>query len=128
MEATVITPAGEQHTVILSPVSPDTYEAALPEDLHGPALGLFPDATYGQFEAPMPPDAQYLFYTDGLTETRNAAQDEFSEEGLIASLQSHGGAPLDALLSSIVADAAAFGSCEEFEDDVCLLGVRCTKP
>ena len=32
------------------------------------------------------------------------------------------------MLSAIVSDAAAFGSCEEFEDDVCLLGIRCTPP
>ena len=118
--------AGHPLPIVASARTP-VHEAVLPEDLHGPAIGLFPDAVYGQLSAPMPRDAQYLFYTDGLTETRNAAQDEFSEEGLIASLQAHGGAPLDAMLSAIVADAAAFGSCEEFEDDVCLLGIRCTK-
>jgi sigma-B regulation protein RsbU (phosphoserine phosphatase) len=119
--------AGHPLPIVASSGTP-VHEAAVPEDLHGPAIGLFPDATYGQLSAPMPPGAQYLFYTDGLTETRNAAQDEFSEEGLIASLQAHGGAPLDAMLSAIVVDAAAFGSCEEFEDDVCLLGIRCTPP
>lgn len=119
--------AGHPLPIVMSADAP-AHEAAVPEDVLGPALGLFPDAAYTQFAAPLAPGAQYLFYTDGLTETRNAAQDEFSEEGLIHSLQAHGGTPLDALLSAIVSDASEFGSCTEFEDDVCLLGIRCTPP
>ena len=103
-------------------------EASVPEDILGPALGLFEDAVYGQCSAPLPPDSQCLFYTDGLTETRNAAQEEFSENGLMSALKAHGSEPLDGLLDSVVQEAVRFSGSEEFEDDVCLLGFRCAKP
>ena len=99
--------------------------AHLPEEGLGPALGLFPDAKYGQVESELAPGGRVLFYTDGLTEARNAAQKEFSEEGLMGSLRTHASKDLKPLLDALIYDVMQFTEQTVFEDDVCLLGVSC---
>lgn len=97
--------------------------AQLPDEGMGPALGLFPDATYGQVESDLLPGRRVLFYTDGLTEARNAEQKEFSEEGMMASLRVHAPAALKPLLDALIYDVMQFTEQTVFEDDVCLLAV-----
>ena len=91
----------------------------------GPALGLFGDARYEHSELELAPGKRVVFYTDGLTEARNADQQEFSEEGLMTSLRAHGREPLPALLNALVYDVTLFTDETVFEDDVCILGVDC---
>lgn len=71
----------------------------------------------------MSPGQRWLFYTDGLTEARDARQEEFDVAGLTASMQAHAAEPLPALLQAVVRDVVAFTGTTEFEDDVCILGV-----
>ena len=89
----------------------------------GPALGLFADARYQHVEAALVPGKRVIFYTDGLTEARNAEQQEFDVQGMLASLQAHGAEPLPALLDALVCDVMDFTGATVFEDDVCLLAV-----
>ncbi|NCD22742.1 MAG: PAS domain S-box protein [Spartobacteria bacterium] len=91
----------------------------------GPALGLFADAQFGHDEFALAPGMRLLFYTDGLTEARNDAQDEFDVDGMMASLQAHRAEPLPDLLEALVRDVKEFTGTAVFEDDVCLLAVGC---
>lgn len=102
--------------------------ASTDESAMGPALGLFEDAEYGQWERPIVPGMRILFYTDGLTESRNAAQEEFSEEGLLASLETHKSKPLAPCVGAVVGDVIRYTGTDVFEDDVCVLGIACLKP
>jgi phosphoserine phosphatase RsbU/P len=45
----------------------------------GLVLGVFPDATFAQEEVPANPGDRLVFYTDGITEARNASGEEFGE-------------------------------------------------
>ncbi len=97
--------------------------ARVSEEGMGPALGLFGDARYGHVRADLMPGKRVVFYTDGLTEARNAAQEEFDAGGMMNSLRTRTAEPLPALLDGLVRDAVAFTGTPVFEDDVCLLGV-----
>jgi sigma-B regulation protein RsbU (phosphoserine phosphatase) len=46
----------------------------------GMVLGVFPDATFNQADVPFAPGDRLLFYTDGISEARNPAGEEFGEE------------------------------------------------
>ena len=109
-------------------INPDgsVVTANVPQAALGPALGLFGDARYDHIEARLAPGMRVVFYTDGLTEARNAAQAEFDVAGLTAALAAHRELPLPALLDALVQDAVGFTGVSVFEDDVCLLGVGCT--
>ena len=48
----------------------------------GPVLGVFPDHGYLPGEIELSPGDTLLFFTDGVTEARNSAGDEFGEERL----------------------------------------------
>jgi sigma-B regulation protein RsbU (phosphoserine phosphatase) len=48
----------------------------------GPVLGVFPDQSYLQSEIELSSGDSLLFFTDGVTEARDASGDEFGEERL----------------------------------------------
>jgi len=48
----------------------------------GMVLGVFPDATFNQADVSFDPGDRLLFYTDGISEARNASGEEFGEERL----------------------------------------------
>ncbi len=99
-------------------------EEEVAEEALGPALGLFGDAHYIHVVAELKPGKRILFYTDGLTEARNANQDEYDVPGLIRFLEAHVADPMRTLLDKLVRDAAEFTGMPIFEDDVCILGVN----
>ena len=98
-------------------------EARVAEEALGPALGLFPEAHYGHSFAALEPGKRVIFYTDGLSEARNAEQQEFETDGMTRTLQQQVGTPLPEVLTALVRDVVAFTGETVFEDDVCLLGV-----
>ena len=95
----------------------------LSDDAFGPAIGLLPDTPYASATRPFLPGERLLFFTDGLTETRDSRDREFGEEGLLASFRGNAQKPLAELLPAVVASATQFTGSGEFEDDVCILGV-----
>ncbi|MDR0993672.1 MAG: SpoIIE family protein phosphatase [Verrucomicrobiota bacterium] len=101
--------------------------ARVRQEALGPALGLFDNVVYQQSTADMLPGKRIILYTDGLTETRNSAMNEFSEKGLLASLEENAAKPLSILLNSIVYDAISFAGDSVFEDDVCMLAIDCVE-
>jgi sigma-B regulation protein RsbU (phosphoserine phosphatase) len=88
----------------------------------GTVLGVFADAVYKQAQVPLNPGDRLLFYTDGITEARNPAGEEFGEERLahVASLSS---APtIEALKDHILQQLLAFTG-GTFDDDATLIVV-----
>jgi serine phosphatase RsbU (regulator of sigma subunit) len=52
----------------------------------GPVLGIFPDASYGEGAVTLGAGDRLVLFTDGVTEARNTARDEFGDERLIAAI------------------------------------------
>ena len=114
--------AGHPLPVIVDAAGPARI-AQIAEAGLGPALGLFADARFGHDEIDLAPGMRVLFYTDGLTEARNADQAEFDVPGMLESIRAHRAEPLSGLLDALVRDVKNFTGAAVFEDDVCLLAV-----
>jgi FixJ family two-component response regulator len=86
----------------------------------GTVLGPFPDWQYEQGEIALRSGDRILLFTDGVTEVRNPAGEEFSEERLIELLRDHRG--LAALaLRQIVLEAVLEFSGGNLHDDATLI-------
>jgi sigma-B regulation protein RsbU (phosphoserine phosphatase) len=86
----------------------------------GTVLGVFADSTYEQGEFRIARGDRLVLYTDGMTEARNAAGDEFGEDRLTASAVAHRALPADAMLAALLADVEAFHA-GAYEDDATLI-------
>jgi sigma-B regulation protein RsbU (phosphoserine phosphatase) len=93
---------------------------------NGMVLGLFPEAPYTHVERPLDGGSRFLLYTDGLTEARNEAGEEFGDEQLQSALAA--GAALDAnQIAAALLDNlrrwAGYDNGRPQEDDITLIVV-----
>jgi serine phosphatase RsbU (regulator of sigma subunit)/PAS domain-containing protein len=95
---------------------------ALPLELGGVPLGVFPDAHYRDGETTLEEGCPVLLYTDGITEVRNRDA-HFGEAGLTASLERLCTHPVEELPALLLDEALLF-SAGRLEDDVAMLAVR----
>jgi serine phosphatase RsbU (regulator of sigma subunit) len=65
-----------------------------------------------------------LLYTDGVTESANAAGDEFGEYFLVEILWRYRELPAKALIDSIVDEVRRFSPSEQ-QDDITIIAARC---
>jgi sigma-B regulation protein RsbU (phosphoserine phosphatase) len=86
----------------------------------GAVLGVFPDARYEQGGIALCSGDRLVLFTDGITEARNAADEEFGEDRLIAAAVEHRACSAPALQARLAEAAAAFTS-GAFEDDATLI-------
>jgi sigma-B regulation protein RsbU (phosphoserine phosphatase) len=86
----------------------------------GAVLGVFPDASYAAETVPFGPGDRLVLYTDGITEARNADDEEFAEERLLSMAVTHRGCSAPALQSRLVDAVASFAG-RRFTDDATLI-------
>jgi sigma-B regulation protein RsbU (phosphoserine phosphatase) len=86
----------------------------------GTVLGVFAESAYEQGDFTVAPGDRLVLYTDGITEGRNAAGDEFGEDRLGESAARHRGFAADEMLAAILADVEAFNG-GKYEDDATLI-------
>lgn len=89
-------------------------------DEGGPVIGAFCESVYEQREIQFYEGDKLLLFTDGVTEARNAAGEEFGEERLEQLLRSYGGHNAAELRTIILNDVAEF-SAGNFDDDAALM-------
>jgi serine phosphatase RsbU (regulator of sigma subunit) len=91
--------------------------------LCGPALGILSEPGFTVKEAPLSKGDILLAYTDGVTEAKNAAEELFSKERLVAVMESR---PHDAktLLVRIEAGLANYIGDTEQSDDITMMAIR----
>lgn len=94
----------------------------------GSVLGVLKEdlfvKTLGEFEVDFPPRATLLLYTDGLTETMNAAGEEFGMDRLRKTLYSSADRPIRQVVEGAVAAARAFAGGRPMQDDLTVIAVR----
>jgi sigma-B regulation protein RsbU (phosphoserine phosphatase) len=105
---------------LLLPAAAKTVHPLTPT---GPALGLLPDPTFEARSVPFRPGDLLVLYTDGLTEARSPAGEEFGEERLARYLLHHRAEPADAFLAGLRRALARFTE-GHFRDDLSLLVVK----
>jgi sigma-B regulation protein RsbU (phosphoserine phosphatase) len=88
----------------------------------GTVLGVFPDSQYDQGEMPLEAGDRLIFYTDGITEARNPAGDEYGEEQLAAAAIQCRTDPAEAMKDALLAHVNEFTG-GHFDDDATLIVV-----
>lgn len=97
-------------------------------DSGGPVLGLLPGMRYKQAEAKVQPGDLLVVFSDGILEAANSKDEEFGEEGVLASVQKHWNLSPGDLCAAILEDVKAFLGKELPQDDQTLLVVRLDAP
>src|SRR5512144_1678690 len=86
----------------------------------GTVLGVFPEAAYEEDTLPLLPGDRLVLFTDGITEARNAAGDEYEDGRLIDALRRHRALPAAALHQHLFDDVLAFAD-GTLQDDATLI-------
>lgn len=112
--------AGHPAPFVLQP----SGEAFVPPIPRSPALGLMENAMFRESEIPLENGTKLMLYTDGLTEARNAEQDELGSARVIDFLQQRAPQNIREMLDISLAAMHSFTGTTEQDDDICLLGVE----
>jgi sigma-B regulation protein RsbU (phosphoserine phosphatase) len=96
---------------------------------NGLFLGMFPHATYTGVQVPIAAGDRCAVYTDGISEARNRAGEEFGTDRLRALLEASPDLPADAFADRVLEVVAGWterSAAEGHDDDVTLLVIRST--
>lgn len=94
----------------------------------GLPLGIFFSGSYRTVRAAMEPGDTLLLYTDGLSESRNAAMEEFSDARVSALVsRTHRSSP-EELIRSLLGDLSTFRGKAPKVDDLSLMAMRRIAP
>jgi sigma-B regulation protein RsbU (phosphoserine phosphatase) len=93
-------------------------------DATGLPLGMLELSTYTATEVELPPGTSCLFYTDGLVERSNRAEEFFGEDRVLGTLHRLSDEPAANVLAALIADADGFAHGVQPADDIALLVVR----
>lgn len=94
----------------------------------GPALGLVDGVQYRTFECHLAAGDSLLLFTDGLFEISGPGNEQFGMERLTDTLASRLGLPTDHLLQEVISQAREFSPTNEFDDDLCVVGIDLRAP
>lgn len=90
----------------------------------GTLVGAFGGARYSQAVTELRPGALLLLFSDGISEARNAAGEEFGEDRLIQFARRRGDPAADALRQAIFDEIDAWAGAQERYDDQTLVIAR----
>lgn len=90
--------------------------ASLPA--RGALLGASATSQYSARQAQLRPGDLIVWYTDGLTESRDASQKQYGTQRLAAAIQANAHLSAEALRDAILADARAFSAGLPAQDDI----------
>jgi phosphoserine phosphatase RsbU/P len=93
-----------------------------PLNCGGMVLGVFADTGYEQAELALNSGDRLVFYTDGITEGRDPAGEEYGEERLMAAVLDTRTESVDAMKTAVLNDVTRFTE-GKFEDDATLIVV-----
>ena len=88
-----------------------------------PALGVFEASTYSAAVRPLAAGDMVMLYTDGLFELESADGTLFDKQQLLESVTRRMALPTPQLFDELLAEARAFSGKQDFEDDMCLVGM-----
>ena len=90
----------------------------------GLPLGLFDDAEYDEFSFKAKPGDMFVFFSDGILDAANKAEDLFGRERVGEIVAAHPNASADEIVKTIFEAVAAHASGEEAFDDQTVVAIR----
>ncbi|MFZ2054435.1 MAG: SpoIIE family protein phosphatase [Candidatus Aminicenantales bacterium] len=95
-------------------------------DPTGFCLGMFPSVSYDVAEVTVDKAETVVLYTDGITDARNSANQDFGENNLISLLKKNAKKPAAEIISKVNAELCAFTSGVDPFDDMTLIVLKRT--
>jgi serine phosphatase RsbU (regulator of sigma subunit)/CheY-like chemotaxis protein len=90
----------------------------------GPALGVFEGAVYPSGRCPLSAGDLVMLFTDGVFEIEGADEAYFDKAQLRDCVARRIAEPAPQLFDELLAEVKSFSAKDEFEDDVCLVGME----
>lgn len=90
---------------------------------HKPPLGLVEHIDYPSFSSTLAPRDSIVLFTDGLYESENSDGEQYGRERLLDAVTRRMKLPCEEMLDELVSESQEFSGCEDFTDDVCLVGM-----
>jgi phosphoserine phosphatase RsbU/P len=90
----------------------------------GPAMGIFPTASYVTSSSPMKKGDRVMLFTDGLFEVEDASGTVFTEEQLHTTVARYAALPAQEFFERVINDVRQFSERNSFDDDVCVVGME----
>lgn len=90
----------------------------------GPVAGMFEGAEFEQACVTMAAGDWVVAFSDGLSEARNASDDEFGESRIADTVSRHLGDPADVMVASLLREVERFSAGVPQLDDITVLAVR----
>jgi sigma-B regulation protein RsbU (phosphoserine phosphatase) len=90
----------------------------------GPAMGIFPTASYITSSTPLKKGDRVMLFTDGLFEVENAGGILFTEEQLHSTVARYAALPAQEFFDCVIKDVRQFSERQSFDDDVCVVGME----
>ena len=87
----------------------------------GLVLGIRPEETYREERTHLGEGDLLVLYSDGITEARNNAEEEFGEQRLIAALKRHSHQPAHVIIDAVMDSLTQFAAGAPLNDDVTLV-------
>ncbi len=114
--------AGARHGVYV-PAGDSKSAHVFKEKSINPALGLIADVQFSNTDMILETGDEILLYTDGIIEAA-MGEEEYSETRMVEFLMEHHRDALPDMLDSLLSSVREFTQSKDFEDDVCLIGLR----
>jgi sigma-B regulation protein RsbU (phosphoserine phosphatase) len=111
--------AGQEHPIVIR--AGGVMEAL---DVGGPVLGLLPLATYGYGEMSLAPGDLVVMFSDGVTEARNSAGEEYERARLLELLAGQHGREAQRVLEEVLGAVNSFAEGAPQADDITALVLR----
>ena len=110
--------AGHNAPLLVSPSGVRRLETG------GTVLGVFEHAAFEEEAVVLAPGDVIVAFSDGVSEARNEAAEEYTDERLIGAVHANRGRPPDALLDALLADLRRFCGRAAPSDDLTMVVVR----
>jgi serine phosphatase RsbU (regulator of sigma subunit) len=113
--------AGQAEPILCAPGMAARH---IPTDGDRFPLGIVADCHYEETRLELPEGSALVFYTDGVVEAMNAAQELYGFDRLLACVDANRGLEAPALLERLFADIGGFASGTEQHDDITIIVAR----
>ena len=97
-------------------------------DLPGVPIGLLPEAHYEERVLELNPGDRLYFYSDGLSEERNAKGQLFGTQRMQTTVAQSGELEIEESIATLIGEVIAWRGSESLHDDVAIVAVEMTGP
>jgi serine phosphatase RsbU (regulator of sigma subunit) len=91
---------------------------------NGTVVGIFPEYPFEQVDVGLQSGDLLAAFTDGITESENAQEEQFGEDRLIELLRKNINRPLDEIIQSVMDAIGAWAHDPSTRDDITMLLAR----